>query len=232
MPTRWIALAAVLAATPFAARAQTWEAALGAGSAAAASEAQRAKIEPRCLEFGRHTETLPDFDPMWRGSRECLADPFQTPGSFEAAWSALVARVRSEGGAPVPYATPFEKGFQQAIAAGSAAPEKLDARSHWGDFAVLYLQEDGASARGMTIVTYRAYLSREPGADRVKAERMDFSALPDGTLDVVEYRDGELSADGKVMMWAPTRVVGQRDWMSGVYDREWRQLVAAMARPR
>lgn len=225
-PQALVLLSVVLLAAP--GRAQTWEAALRAGAADAGAGVRRLREASRCLEFGRHADSLPAYDTM-QGSRGCLRDPFEAPGSFESAWTALIARVRRDGGARVPYSTPFENGFQQAVSAGLASPERLNGRDYWGDFAVLFLQEDGSSTRGLTIVTYRAYLSREPGADRIKAVRMDFSAYADGTLETVEYRDGELSADGSVMMWAPVRIVGQRDWMSGVYEREWRQLVDAMS---
>lgn len=198
------------------------------GAAPARAQMRVDGAPTRCLEFGRHSEVLPEFNPM-SGARECLSDPFETPAAFQAAWTALLARLARDGGPQVPYSTEFETGFQQAIGEGLAKPEDLSAEKYWGDIAVLYLQKDGKSARGTTVTTYRAYRSKEADATRVKATRYDFHADRDGVLDMVQRSDGELSPDGR-MMWAPKQTVGQGDWVGAPQVRQWRQLVDALSR--
>jgi len=216
----------------------SWEDKLNSGADAARQTARRTQdrsaaadageAQP-CMEFGQHAASLPDRDPLFSPD-VCGFDPFEDPVKFEENWNKLLDRIKKNGGPLVPYETPFEKGFQQAIGSGPAMAANLNAEKNWGDIEVLFLQEDKATARGTIVTIYRAYVSHEAGGTFVKATRFDFNADRHGVLDMVQRSEGELSSDGKVMMWAPPQAVGSGDWVSVIYVREWHQLIDVLNR--
>lgn len=219
----------------------SWEGDLATGqtglkeaAAQAAAEVQAARFVPPavpgrgegeiCLDYGTHTELIPDFNPMSELSH-CLQDPYPDAASFQVASTTLVAQLRAQSGEPVAH----EGEFQQGIGRGHGKPDSLNEETHWGEAAILYLtgKRESLTPVGVTSYTYRAYRDFNPGNRKtyIKAVRKDFHGGADGQLLLVTSRNGEYSPEAKKMMWGPLWVDADLNSMSPIYVIQWHQLL-------
>ncbi len=189
-----------------------------------------------CLEYGRHTREIPAFDPM-AARRQCLSDPLPDSAGFQAAWRAVIDKVRRDGGEPVAHTPPIGPVYyQQAVGLGNTGGMGRDGQTrlegHWGDAAGLDLKLANGRYEvvGGWIYTFRAYTYDLGGRILVMAERAVFHADSQGRLISVIRHHGELAPATGAFMWPP--MPSSMDGPNGasvIHQIQWRQLVKSWA---
>ncbi len=183
----------------------------------------RAAVVPAdapCVNFGDHTDRIPELDPM---IRTCASAPLEDPAAFSAAWDKVLAKVREGGGALMP----VEDGeVQQGRGRGNVVSATLDETRHWGDVAYVQMKAD-RRPRAAFLVTYRAVRT----GDMLSATRVDFQTAGDGRLLAVHVWHGVKLAGAPAMAWSqgPVTTYNQQAMLDGWWTLRFRQLVASWA---